>query len=127
MDDRDNIDSPRDEKKLANSDISEEGYDSESEVNNESSNCREDQEHPPLGSEANANVVASGSANFEHAVIRGESSSASSATIETTIQAAQVALQQGLEEIEDEKHCWVCFASEEDDPTAVWTHPCRYG
>ena len=26
---------------------------------------------------------------------------------------------------EDGKHCWVCFASEEDDPQAQWTHPCR--
>ena len=26
---------------------------------------------------------------------------------------------------EEEKHCWVCFASEEDDPLAQWTHPCR--
>ena len=25
----------------------------------------------------------------------------------------------------DEKQCWVCFASEEDDPTADWVHPCR--
>ena len=25
----------------------------------------------------------------------------------------------------DEKHCWVCFASEEDDPDAQWTHPCK--
>ena len=25
----------------------------------------------------------------------------------------------------DEKHCWVCFASEEDDPSASWTSPCR--
>jgi len=33
------------------------------------------------------------------------------------------------DEIEDEeeegKMCWVCFASEEDDPHAMWTHPCR--
>ena len=28
-------------------------------------------------------------------------------------------------EILDEKHCWVCFASEEDDPSASWTSPCR--
>ena len=28
-------------------------------------------------------------------------------------------------EDEDEKHCWVCFATEEDDPQAVWVHPCR--
>ena len=27
---------------------------------------------------------------------------------------------------DDGKHCWVCFASEEDDPQAQWTHPCRY-
>jgi hypothetical protein len=26
---------------------------------------------------------------------------------------------------DEEKQCWVCFALEEDDPTAVWTHPCR--
>jgi len=25
----------------------------------------------------------------------------------------------------EEKHCWVCFASEEDDPMAIWTHPCK--
>ena len=23
-----------------------------------------------------------------------------------------------------EKQCWVCFASEEDDPLAAWVHPC---
>lgn len=28
-------------------------------------------------------------------------------------------------EDEDEKQCWVCFANEEDDPQAVWVHPCR--
>ena len=27
---------------------------------------------------------------------------------------------------EEEKQCWVCFANEEDDPTAVWVHPCKY-
>lgn len=26
---------------------------------------------------------------------------------------------------EDEKQCWVCFASEEDDPAAAFVHPCR--
>jgi len=26
---------------------------------------------------------------------------------------------------EEEKQCWVCFATEEDDPTAVWVHPCK--
>lgn len=26
---------------------------------------------------------------------------------------------------EDERNCWVCFASDEDDPTAIWTHPCK--
>ena len=30
------------------------------------------------------------------------------------------------EDNEDGKHCWVCFASEEDDPQAQWTHPCKY-
>ncbi len=29
------------------------------------------------------------------------------------------------EEAREEKHCWVCFASEEDDPLAMWSHPCR--
>ena len=27
---------------------------------------------------------------------------------------------------ETEKQCWICFASEKDDPSAVWTSPCRY-
>lgn len=31
----------------------------------------------------------------------------------------------GVASLEDERQCWVCFASDEDDPTAVWTHPCR--
>lgn len=26
---------------------------------------------------------------------------------------------------QNEKQCWVCFASEEDDTTAVWASPCR--
>jgi len=26
---------------------------------------------------------------------------------------------------QDEKQCWVCFASEKDDTSAVWTSPCR--
>jgi len=25
---------------------------------------------------------------------------------------------------DDERQCWVCFASEEDDPVAAWVHPC---
>lgn len=29
------------------------------------------------------------------------------------------------DEEEDEKQCWVCFATENDDLTAVWVHPCR--
>lgn len=28
-------------------------------------------------------------------------------------------------EAKEEKQCWVCFAVEEDDPAALWTHPCR--
>jgi len=31
----------------------------------------------------------------------------------------------GTNEDVDGKHCWVCFASEEDDPGAQWTHPCK--
>ena len=26
---------------------------------------------------------------------------------------------------EEERNCWVCFASEADEPSAQWTHPCR--
>lgn len=29
-------------------------------------------------------------------------------------------------EAAEEKHCWVCFACEEDDPNAIWSHPCRW-
>merc|ERR1719350_2051088 len=25
---------------------------------------------------------------------------------------------------EEERQCWVCFSSEEDDPVAAWVHPC---
>ena len=25
---------------------------------------------------------------------------------------------------DEERQCWVCFASEEDDPVAAWVHPC---
>lgn len=25
---------------------------------------------------------------------------------------------------DDDRQCWVCFASEEDDPVAAWVHPC---
>eukprot|EP00088_Acartia_fossae_P030250 TRINITY_DN3121_c0_g1_i2.p1 TRINITY_DN3121_c0_g1~~TRINITY_DN3121_c0_g1_i2.p1 ORF type:complete len:571 (+),score=117.69 TRINITY_DN3121_c0_g1_i2:574-2286(+) len=35
----------------------------------------------------------------------------------------QAAIAAGL--IDDERQCWVCFASDEDDPVAVWVHPCR--
>lgn len=35
----------------------------------------------------------------------------------------QAAIVAGL--IDDERQCWVCFASDEDDPSAVWVHPCR--
>eukprot|EP00088_Acartia_fossae_P023762 TRINITY_DN24773_c0_g1_i1.p1 TRINITY_DN24773_c0_g1~~TRINITY_DN24773_c0_g1_i1.p1 ORF type:complete len:420 (-),score=95.11 TRINITY_DN24773_c0_g1_i1:242-1501(-) len=35
----------------------------------------------------------------------------------------QAAIDAGL--VEDERQCWVCFASDEDDPTAAWVHPCR--
>lgn len=27
---------------------------------------------------------------------------------------------------QNEKQCWVCFASEEDDTSAMWTAPCRH-
>jgi E3 ubiquitin-protein ligase MARCH5 len=27
---------------------------------------------------------------------------------------------------QDERQCWVCFATDEDDAAAVWVHPCRY-
>ena len=26
---------------------------------------------------------------------------------------------------DEEKQCWVCFATEEDDPDAVWVRPCK--
>jgi len=29
------------------------------------------------------------------------------------------------EENLDEKHCWICFGSEADDPAASWIHPCK--
>lgn len=29
------------------------------------------------------------------------------------------------EQDQEEKHCWVCFALEEDDLSAVWVHPCK--
>jgi len=35
----------------------------------------------------------------------------------------QAAIEAGL--VDDERQCWVCFASDEDDPRAVWVHPCR--
>jgi hypothetical protein len=28
--------------------------------------------------------------------------------------------------VDEERQCWVCFASDEDDPTAAWVHPCRW-
>lgn len=27
--------------------------------------------------------------------------------------------------VDEERQCWVCFACDEDDPTATWVHPCR--
>lgn len=36
----------------------------------------------------------------------------------------QVVVDQNQQNL-DEKNCWVCFASEEDDPSASWTHPCK--
>jgi len=41
--------------------------------------------------------------------------------VENHIEAA-IVLQQ---EANDDKHCWVCFGCEQDDPTASWVHPCR--
>jgi len=35
----------------------------------------------------------------------------------------QAAIDAGL--VDEERQCWVCFASDEDDPTASWVHPCR--
>jgi hypothetical protein len=48
-------------------------------------------------------------------------------TIQQLMQENNVVIPQNAMQIEaaDEKHCWVCFASEEDDPTAIWAHPCR--
>lgn len=34
----------------------------------------------------------------------------------------QARVEQGRED--EERQCWVCFASEEDDPVAAWVHPC---
>jgi len=34
----------------------------------------------------------------------------------------QAAVEAGLED--DERQCWVCFASQDDDPVASWVHPC---
>lgn len=31
-------------------------------------------------------------------------------------------VEQGI--ADEERQCWVCFASEEDDPVAAWVHPC---
>lgn len=25
---------------------------------------------------------------------------------------------------EEKRHCWVCFCTDEDDPNALWVHPC---
>jgi len=35
----------------------------------------------------------------------------------------QARIEQGMED--SERQCWVCFASEEDDPVAAWVHPCK--
>jgi len=35
----------------------------------------------------------------------------------------QARVEQGLED--SERQCWVCFASDEDDPVAAWVHPCK--
>ena len=44
--------------------------------------------------------------------------------VENNIEAAgAVALQDELNP--SEKHCWVCFGTEQDDPTAAWVAPCR--
>ena len=34
---------------------------------------------------------------------------------------APIAIEENLEE----KHCWICFGSEQDDPSASWIHPCK--
>jgi len=34
----------------------------------------------------------------------------------------QAAVEAGLEDVE--RQCWVCFASQDDDPVAAWVHPC---
>lgn len=34
----------------------------------------------------------------------------------------QAAVEAGRED--DDRQCWVCFASQEDDPVASWVHPC---
>ena len=34
---------------------------------------------------------------------------------------APIAVEENLEE----KHCWICFGSEQDDPSASWIHPCK--
>ena len=34
----------------------------------------------------------------------------------------QAAVEAGLED--EERQCWVCFASQDDDPVAAWVHPC---
>jgi len=34
----------------------------------------------------------------------------------------QAAVEAGLEDVE--RQCWICFASQDDDPVAAWVHPC---
>ena len=34
----------------------------------------------------------------------------------------QAAVEAGRED--EERQCWVCFASQDDDPVAAWVHPC---
>ena len=45
--------------------------------------------------------------------------------IQNILAVADLSAPIAVEENLDEKHCWICFGSEQDDPSASWIHPCK--
>jgi len=93
---------------IANEVVSNDGDASSISSNDDSEEGYDSEEQDPAIEESIQNILEEAAAGDE-------------VVVENNIDAA-VALQ---EELNDDKHCWVCFGCEQDDPTASWVHPCR--
>ena len=90
---------------------------------------RENQSDPPQShlSEARPNLeiplMETSATNSSNATV-GSSSAKDISSSTSSVGTSSLIREDNADDV-NEKHCWVCFANEEDDPVAVWTTPCR--